>query len=156
MSKKLKMLFGISVILTLIFILPSYSEANWRGHGSSRNHSRNYHSGFRIGVRIGLPVVSYARPVTSYRYNSPYYSNNHIYNVYRSETQVLWQRGYDDGYRQGYYDAERHSSRYSTKVFSYDRKYSYDRSYRQGYETGYSNGFRDSLDLRRYGNPRIY
>jgi hypothetical protein len=156
MSKKLKMLFRISAILALMLTLPLYVEANRAGRGNSRNHSGSYHNGFRIGVRIGLPVVSYARPVTSYHYNSPYYSSNHIYKVYRSETQVLWQRGYDDGYRQGYYDAERHSSRYSNKVFSYDRRYSYNRSYRQGYEAGYSNGFRDSLDLRRYGNPRIY
>jgi hypothetical protein len=156
MSKKIKILFGISTILTMIFILPSYGEANWRGHGSSRNHSGSYHNGFRIGVRIGLPMLSLARSGVYYRYNSPYYSNRNYSNNYRSQARTLWQIGYDDGYRQGYYDAERRSGRYSNKVFSYDRRYSYDRSYRQGYEAGYSEGFRNSLDSRRYGNSRIY
>jgi len=156
MSKKLKMLFRISAILALMLTLPLASEAGRRGHGSSRNHSGNHHNGFRIGVGIRLPNQFYAKSGVYYRYNSHYNSNTYRYNGYRSETQAVWQKGYDDGYGRGYHDAERRSGRYSNKMFSYDRRYSNDRSYRQGYEAGYSEGFRDRLDSGIYGKTRIY
>lgn len=153
MRRKFKNLIGVSMILSMVLVLPLTTEAGSRSHWSRHSYSsRNHHSGIRIGIGIGLPVLSFARPGVFHTYNySPYH-----HNTYRSTNISLWQRGYDDGYELGYRDAARHNNRYHNNKYAYDSRYSYSKSYRSGFQAGYTNGLEEALNPRMAKKVKIY